>query len=191
MENINLKSSFKNRAVSVVVADAEEYNKVTLKLMKYFANEKKIPGVYVTLNKPYSAIKTNFDSEKINSKLFIFIDGITASSTHVTEPKKDSNCLYIPNPENLTDLSIAISEAMNSLPSKEKFIFFDSITTLLIYNKPESVVKFTHFLAGRMREWNVNGLILSLTSDTKSDAFQKIVLFADNVINFSKKKGGV
>ena len=41
-----------NDYVILVIVDAKQYQKTNLELIKFLVNEKKIPGVYVTLNKP-------------------------------------------------------------------------------------------------------------------------------------------
>ena len=172
--------------VSVVVADAQEYFKLSAKAIKGLTNKDKIPGVYVTINRPYKVIKKQFEDEGVNTKMMIFIDAISAETGKL---EKVPGCLFIQTPKSLSDLSIAMGEAVKSLPSKRKFVFFDSLTTLLIYNEAHSVLRFAHFLTNKMRSWDVDGIILSLDSDVKSSVFQQIVLFADNVINLSKKGG--
>ncbi|MBT4870185.1 MAG: hypothetical protein HON47_01270 [Candidatus Diapherotrites archaeon] len=169
--------------ISVVVADAHNYLEETASVIKELTTKNGIPGVYVTLNKPYKTIKKKFDENGVNTKMLIFIDAISAEAGKV---EKEAGCVYVQTPKSLSDMSIAIGEAVKAIPSERKFVFFDSLTTLLVYNKAHSVLRFTHFLTNKMRSWDVDGVILSLDSDINSDIFQQIVLFADNTVNLSK-----
>jgi KaiC/GvpD/RAD55 family RecA-like ATPase len=169
--------------ISVVVADAHNYLEEISSVIKELTGKAGIPGVYITINKPYHTITKQFEKAGINNKMMIFIDAISAQSGKL---EKEPGCLYIQTPKSLSDLSIAIGEAVKALPSDRKFIFFDSLTTLLIYNEAHSVLRFAHFITNKMRSWDVDGVILSLDSDTKSSVFQQIVLFADNIVNLSK-----
>ena len=81
------------------------------------------------------------------------------------------------------DFGISITEAITALELKEKFIFFDSIDTLLIYNKEEVVLKFIHFLIGRIREWNVKGIIVTVE---KTEIIPQLSEFCDKVIYLKK-----
>jgi len=169
--------------ITVVVADAHNYMKEIARTISELTNKEGIPGVYVTINKPFKVVKKQFEACKVNTKMLIFIDAISAEAGRIV---KEDGCVFVQTPRSLSDMSIAIHAAVGALPSKRKFVFFDSLTTLLIYNEAHSVLRFTHFLTTKMRSWDVDGIILSLDSDTKSSVFQQIVLFSDNVINISK-----
>ena len=183
-KNIDVKKLLSgSNQISVIVADPKNYLKMIAKALKALTAKEGIPGVYVTINKPYKTIKKQFEDLGVNTKMMIFIDAISSSAGKV---EKEEGCVYIDTPKSLSDMSIAIGEAVKALPSEKKFVFFDSITTLLVYNEAHSVLRFAHFLTNKMRGWDVDGVILSLTSDTKSTVFQQIVLFSDNLINLSK-----
>ena len=137
-----------------------KYNNANIELIKYMTEEVKSPGVYVTLNKPFKTIESDLKNSKVDTRVIIFIDAVT--KTVGGEIKKTDQCLFIGSPENLSDLSIAMDQAITSLKGKDKFLFFDSLNTLLLYNSEEIVARFVHFLAGKMRIWKVKGIIISL-----------------------------
>lgn len=167
--------------VALAVFQSSNYQKYVLMILDYFVNEKKIPGVYVSVNKPYVVIKKSFDKSKIKDDAIIFIDAITQLSG--AEMEKTKKCIYLDNPESLTDFGISITEAITALELKEKFIFFDSVDTLLIYNKQEAVLKFMHFLIGRIRQWNVKGIIVTVE---KTEMIPQLSEFCDKVIYLKK-----
>ena len=79
-------------------------------------------------------------------------------------------------------LMIAIDQAVKSLPTKEKFLFFDSINTLQVFNNPGTVMKFVHFLAAKIREWKVKGIIILISSSSDEPLTNELVQFCDTKI---------
>jgi len=171
-----------NQNVVLATVSAKNYQKTNNKLIKYLTQKVNIPGVYVTLNKPYETVSNIFNKEKIDTRLIIFIDAIT-KTTH-EKIKKTKNCLFIGTPENLSDISISMDQAVTSLPGKEKFLFFDSLSTLLIYNDVTTVARFIHFLSGKMRAWKVTGIIISLQKKGNEDLINELLQFCDIRLDF-------
>ncbi|MBS3102729.1 hypothetical protein J4458_04765 [Candidatus Woesearchaeota archaeon] len=165
--------------VVLVIVDAKKYQQTNVELIKFLVKEQKIPGVYVTLNKPYEAILRTFEDNDIDTRLIIFIDAVTSS---IGQAKKAKNCLYIGSPEKLSDISVAMDQAVKALP-KEKFVFFDSINTLAIFNKPVTVARFVHFLAEKMREWKIKGIIISLEKGINDALMDELTTLADSRID--------
>lgn len=167
--------------VVLATVKAKDYQKTNLEIVKHLTADMSIPGVYVTLNKPYSVMKNIFEKSKIDARLIIFIDAVTKIAGEV---KKTKNCLFIGNPENLSDISIAMDQAVRALSGKDKFLFFDSLNTLLIYNTVPTVIKFIHFLASKMRIWKVKGVIISLEKKSDKELINELSQFCDVKIDF-------
>ncbi|MEK6922974.1 MAG: hypothetical protein AABX08_04205 [Nanoarchaeota archaeon] len=179
MKKEDFKKKLKGMENSVVIAvvPAKSYEQTNINLIKYLTNDLRIPGVYVTLNKPYSKMKGLFEKAKIDSSIILFIDAITKTAGGIPEKRKD--CLYIGTPENLSDVSLAMDQAVTSLTKREKFLFFDSLNTLLIYNNVKTVARFIHFLAGKMHVWKVRGIIVSLQKKGNEDLLNELSQFCD------------
>jgi len=167
--------------VVLATVKAKNYQKTNLEIVEHLTEDMNIPGVYVTLNKPYSVMKNIFEKAKIDTRLIIFIDAVTKTAGEV---KKTKNCLFIGNPENLSDISIAMDQAVRALPGKDKFLFFDSLNTLLAYNEVPTVIKFIHFLASKMRAWKVKGVIISLEKKSNKELIDELSQFCDIKIDF-------
>ncbi|MBU0470739.1 MAG: hypothetical protein KKA62_03870 [Nanoarchaeota archaeon] len=162
--------------VALAIVDANKYQKTNIKIIKELVNEG-TPGVYVTLNLSYDTIKEIFKKEKINLNQVIFIDAVTKTLGGKTKKTKD--CLFIGGPRNLSDISIAMDQAIMAIPKKNKFLFFDSLSTLLLYNNVGVVAKFIHFLSGKMRVWKVKGIIISLRRKQDQDLIEELQGFCD------------
>ena len=179
-EELNRLKEMKDSVVIAVIS-AKKYQEVNSNIVKYLTRDIKIPGVYVTLNKPFSQMRSIFEKANVDTKLILFIDAITKTVGGQTEKTKE--CLYIGTPENLSDISLAMDQAVTSLPGKEKFLFFDSLNTLIMYNDVKTVARFIHFLAGKMRIWKVRGIIVSLQKKGNEELINELTQFCDMRLN--------
>lgn len=170
--------------VALATIDAKNYQKTNLEIIRHLIENENIPGVYVTLNKPFETMDGIFKKEKIDARMVIFIDAVT--KTAGGEIKKTDKCLFIGSPDNLSDISIAMDQAVRALPSKGRFVFFDSLSTLLMYNDVTTVARFIHFLAGKMRIWKVKGIIVSLRKEKDQELIDELMQFCDITLDFSK-----
>lgn len=165
--------------VALATVSPKSYREVNLEIIR-FLTESNMPGVYVTLNAPYATIKKRLEDNGIDTRLIIFIDAVTKTSQGI---EREENCLFIGNPQNLSDISVAMDQAVRSLPTSKRFLFFDSLSTLLLYNNATSVAQFVHFLSGRMHVWKVNGIIISLQSKKDKELIDSLLPFCDTQIN--------
>ncbi|MBL7055208.1 hypothetical protein ISS05_05625 [Candidatus Woesearchaeota archaeon] len=163
----------------LITVSSKNYQKTNIDVIKFLINDEKTPGVYVTLNKPYNIIERSLKNNNVDARLIIFIDGVTQTGN---KNKKIKNCLFIGSPEKLSDISMAMDQAVKALP-KEKFVFFDSINTLTIFNSPATVARFVHYLAGKMREWKIKGIIISLEKDVEESLLNELTQLSDSRID--------
>ena len=168
--------------VALATVPAKSYQKTNIKLVKYLTKNKNIPGVYVTLNKPFETMEPLFKKNGIDTEMIIFIDAVT--KTAGGKITKTKNCLFIGNPENMSDISVAMDQAIRALPKKDKFLFFDSLSTLALFNNIETVARFIHFLSSKMRVWKVKGIIISLERKGDKELIEELSQFCDVLIEF-------
>lgn len=166
--------------IVLVTVDAKNYKKTNTDIIKYFVKEKKTPGVYVTLNKPYNIVERDLKNNDIDPRLLIFIDG--ATNIEGKRNKKIKNCLFLGSLEKLSDFSVAIDQAVKAI-SHDKFLFFDSINTLSIFNNKVIVARFFHYLTSKMREWKVKGIIVSLEEESERNLLDELTQLADSRID--------
>ena len=167
--------------VALATVAAEQYQQTNIEIIRYLTAEESTPGVYVTLNKPFLTIEALMKNANVNTDMIIFIDAV--SKTTGGNIEKTSKCLFIGNPENLSDISLAMDQAVLAISGK-KFLFFDSLNTLLIYNKAGTVAKFIHFLSGKMRIWKVKGIIISLERESDQELLSELSQFCDIRLDF-------
>ena len=137
-------------------------------------------GVYVTVNEPYENLKKIMKRNNIDTKNMFFIDCITE---HVGgSSRKTDKCLYISSPRSLTELSIAISEVMKSMPGKKKFLLLDTLSTLLVYNSPSSIAKFSHFSSTRLKLLGDYGVFITIYGQMGDSLVKQISQFCDKTV---------
>jgi len=88
---------------------------------------------------------------------------------------------YIENMTPLTEISYTLNNVISGGQGR-RFVFIDSITTMIIYNPPLVFAKFVHNLLMRMRIANVNGFLVSLETETSRDIRAEIGQLCDKVI---------
>ncbi len=158
------------------VLDAEHYLEGIIRIFK--KEIKGRPTIYVSTNKPYSHLQESFKKAKVATEKIFFIDCI---SKEVGEGGKEpDNALFIDTPQNLTAMSIAISESVKHLQGNPT-LFFDSLSTLLLYHDANAIGRFSNFLINKMRVSGVDTIILALESDMNKEVLRKIETIADEV----------
>lgn len=169
-----------DKFIALFLVDIDNYQETNVNLVKYFTNIKHFPGVYITINKPFSTLADTFKRNGVDTNMIIFIDAV--SHMHQSHIPDAENCFYLRSPRDLSDISIAMTEAVRAISQDEKFVFFDSLNTLLVYSSQETVARFMHFLAGKMRNYQVDGIIICLRKDTDPGLISEVSQFCDATI---------
>lgn len=166
--------------MALVLIGAGNYMRAMPTAVAVFANKKNYHGIYVTVNKPYVALVEQFKKAGISTDRMFFIDAVTKMVGGASKPSE--NFLTIGSPQFLTEMSIAVSQAAAALPKGEKFLIFDSISSLLIYNNAGTVARFLHFLTGKLREWEMRGVFLAVDTEVK-EILPYISQFVDDTVH--------
>lgn len=143
-------------------------------ILKQFTIED-LSGIYVSFSKPYDSLKDIFKQNNIKIEKIFFIDCISSSVDRLI--KKD-NIFYIGNAGNLDDLGISITEILED--NKIDFLLIDSLETLLIYNKINTVAIFTESLIRKSSKFKLKTVILTPGGDKK--LMDEIAMFFDKII---------
>ncbi len=163
-----------------LVVKSDDYEQVSLHLLDVLINKMGNTGSYVAINKPYENVIHTLEKHKIDHKKLFFIDCITKKLGG--ENLDVSNCLFLDSPESLTELGIALHEYSTLTHNKKRFLFLDSISTLGVHNDINRVLKFIHYLTGKMRLWNINGVMVTLREETDKKLITELSQFCDKMI---------
>jgi len=178
---INLKKELDSgKQVILLIMPNEEYTKDIIDITKQLGDQH-TSMCYVSLNKLYDALMKTLKDNKININKFFFIDCITKTATTPPEVK---NAIFMEAPNALTTLSLAIKEVLKV--QKPDVFLFDSLSTLLIYERGTVVTKFVHSIIGNIRKTSCKALFTCLKGDTDSQLVKDLGMFVDKVIDLGK-----
>jgi len=173
------------------------YMDVNLEIVKIITIQNKFSGIYITVNRPFTTLVEIMKKKGIDTDKIFFIDCITKM---VPTPKGVSlltkkqyevteNCIFIPSPSRLTEIGLALSEALAGMKEpKSKFLYLDSLSTLLIYNDIETIAKFIHFLTTRVRLFGIVGIIMSIEKKVDERLFSILSEICDIIADVSLKR---
>lgn len=175
----DLKEIIKKGQIIVLIIPNEQYTTKITEIAKHFSDNYKATN-YVSLNKMFGSLSNSLKEAKIDLNKFLFIDCITKSANPNAE--EVSNCIYVTSSSALTELSIAMNKALSS--GQIEGLLFDSLSTLLIYNKSDTVSKFVHSIINQIKAANVTAVFTALEGDTGKDLLKEIGMFVDGVVHY-------
>ena len=157
---------------------SQEYFKEIINIVKNDVKTKNL--IYVTLGRPYKYVMSLFDEEKVRMEKLLVIDCVSKCITPLEEdPEKG---IFLESPENITELCIALDQAMKALPGEETTTLFDSLSTLLLYHDENVVGKFANYIINCMRLHNIRSVFIVLEADVDKRIVKVIESLVDEVV---------
>ena len=173
--NAELKKTKTKKGVYTFISKSEDYVVVNQEIMNYLTKSLKQQGIYVTLNKTHCDMVEILEKQGIDTKKILFID-----NNEEGEGCGANNCIFLGKNKSLTALSLAMSKAAKQ--KQLNFVFFDSITTLLIYNKLESAERFVHFFINKIKNLDILMIIMSIEEGRTNKLIPLLSQFCDGMI---------
>ena len=139
---------------------------------------------FVSLSRTYDMVQSNLKNLGVDSKNLFVIDAVTATFSRSKPPP---NTLFVPSPDALTDLNIAIIETIKD--HKCDYMIFDSLSTLLTYQEDHLVARFTDYVISKVKDLKARAIFTCLEADSEKQAIKEISLHTDKVLHFSDFNG--
>ena len=172
---MSIADDIKGNGVILFTTSKDKYNESLSNIQPEV--EKSVNKIaYVTINKPFNSILQDMHSRGLNTGKFFFIDAITAT---VQSPPAVDNCIFVTSPTALTDIGLAFSSALSEHGCD--LVFFDTISTLIVYQEIGSVIKFVHNLITKVRVLNKKLVLLALKEDSEN-LIKDLNMFVDKII---------
>ncbi|DAC73082.1 MAG TPA: hypothetical protein DSN98_01950 [Thermoplasmata archaeon] len=165
--------------IVMLETSAEKMLEVSLSTIKYLSAEKKYIGIIVLASRPQKNLVQLYQQNNIDIKKILILDCISKSQSMNLE--EADNVLYLESVSDLTNISIAITESTQRIPG-DKFVFIDTINSMLIHNKPEVFAQFIHGILTKMRIDEVNGLLVSLKGEADKYIYAEIAQLCDRIV---------
>jgi KaiC/GvpD/RAD55 family RecA-like ATPase len=173
INNINISELLKDRfsrlehgwiaLLQVPMQNAMDVNTESIKVLQGLGYE----GVYITLSKDYVELTKMFREKEIDMGKLAFVDGV--SQMYGIGAVDAPNIKYISGPISLDGIVAAITDIIPAMKSEKKFVFLDSITTVLLYNSLERTLKFSEFLTVSLKRLQVAGVVTSVSKGFAND----------------------
>jgi len=164
--------------IILVESSPENAFELSTALVKYMTDRNNSKGIIVSANRPYTNLMNIYRKNEIDiSKMFV----LDCISKNQNVEINANNVIFLDNVSALTDISLSINERLNGSKEK-KFIFFDSITTMLMHNKPYIFARFVHNVLTKMRLKGVGGILISLQDTGNKEIRAEIAQLCDKVI---------
>ncbi len=168
--------------VVLLLIDSEHYNAVQASLLQFLRQKR---GVFVSVNKPLGNLLETPESVVQLANL-VFVDMVSESSG--IQPLNAGNARYLESPQNLLELAVLTEKELKGMPIDERFAVFDSLSTLLLYNKAEAVERFVHNLAGKIRNLQTIAILLMVHLEEHKDTIRVISQFCDQTIEVAENE---
>jgi KaiC/GvpD/RAD55 family RecA-like ATPase len=175
--NFNIKEKLDSNQTVLLLVPSTDYNNLIVEATKQLSGKN---IVYVTLNKTSESLKEAFSKKKINSKNVFYIDAISKTVKKTVNTK---DCVFCSSPGALTEISIAITKF---LKHNIDYIIFDSITSLLIYEKKSPVSKFLSSVINNIKNSKTKAVFIALSVKEQKDLIKETGMFVDEVIDLGE-----
>lgn len=173
----------KENAVILISSKSKDHGVVVSNMLDILVNEKDMGGIYISVSRPYEFIVSMMKEKSISSDDIYFVDCISQMAGKAHD-KPDENVVFVENPSSLEEVSLYLDRMLGKVKNEKKFLFLDSLSSLLIYNNDKSVKEFTHFIINKIRLENIAGVILSIEKKEAEDLVRTLTPMCDAEIRF-------
>ncbi|MDO8340334.1 MAG: hypothetical protein Q7T16_06785 [Candidatus Burarchaeum sp.] len=164
------------KKIILVMVDSDDYEAASRRLLAaVMRSSQTLSCIYLTTGKPHKTIEAGLAKERLGSSRFFFIDAVSEPCDNLPA---NVDCLGAS--KGLTQMGIAISNAIFRFKG-ERILFIDSISSLLLYNPPDIILRFMHSMAGKIRSNEISGIMLCLPKDY-GDVATRLASFVDEVV---------
>jgi len=169
----------------VMLETSPEENQIRL-IADFLKHRRRDKGIYVSSNRPTNDLVEKFLTYDFDLGSALEAGGICvidlmSRSVGANEVKGG---IYVSSPSELSATQMAIEKAFERIDceSGKTWLLLDSISTLLVFNSPDALLQFLHFLIGRLRVLQFNGMIFTVEGSVDEKVLSTIRQFCDMVI---------
>lgn len=159
---------------------APQINAEAIKLLQEAGYE----GIYITLSQAYVELVKTFQINSVSLDKLAVIDAI--SKLYGIEQIKNPKVIYVDGPLSMNAISEGITQINSQITNTKKFVFFDSVTTILLYNSLERTLNFIDFLIQSFKKMHLIGILVSVSEgSTNQKLIEELMKTANEYVNIS------
>lgn len=178
-KGMDLSTEIRGNSILLLIVTKEAYHQQSIHIVKAMTEHTK-KSCYVCINSPYNFVVDSMKKNNIPLDRFFFIDTLTRN---VQEASSTDNCIFVSSPSALTEISLALSKALNEVHCDGAL--FDTISSLMIYQNAHTIVQFTHNILTKLRISNGKAIFIALKDDINSELIKDLYMFVDKVVDLS------
>jgi hypothetical protein len=163
--------------IVMLEATAEDVQGINLAAVKALTGQGQT-GIIVSANRPSKNLLGVYAANGIDPGKVFIIDCI--SKTYDPNPPANDHVVYVDTVSSMTSISIAFDEMVRKLGAGN-FFLIDSLTTMLVYNKPDAFGRFIHGILTKSRMVGVNGFLASIEGGTNPEIRAELAQMCDKV----------
>lgn len=172
------------RSVVIVQTSLEEDQmRLMAELLRYYkdGNSIIISSIRPIMDFVEKLGRYDFDMRKALEDAKLYVIDLVSKSVGVEIVK---NVLFVHSPTDLSAAQMAFEKVIEVADSQSgrTLVLLDSVSTLLIYNSPDAVLQFLHFLVGRIRVLQFNGVIFAVEGAVEERMLSATRQFCDMMI---------
>lgn len=137
--------------------------------------------VVVTTNQPAHSLAGYYRKNGIDPAGIRFIDTVTKYAGG-DAPGDMPESVFLTRPDDLTGLSIAITEMLKESGEGKACILLDSVNAMLIYLSSADLLKFIHYLASKLKILEISGVFLAVESGLDPSLLSHLTAVSDEVV---------
>ena len=142
-------------SVILLESPAEGYFEVNLESVRFLLDDG-YEGVYMSFQRPFNNLVSNFERCGIDTNKLLIVDGATVFCGGALE--KDPRCVEVSDNMDFSDLVKAVYNSLLRLKGEKRFVFVDSLSTMALYKPVPEALKFCD----------------ALISDAKDERFEEV-----------------
>lgn len=162
-------TAFTETSAFLLSLDIENYQKTNMAALKHLVNERGFRCLYVAVNRPPSSLIEAFRMGSVDVDALSFIDCSAVGG--------ESGRLIV-SPENLTELSIAISKLLKEMLER-RYIHLDSVSSLYIFNQSDRVEAFIHSLIRKLKDEKAGLILVAIRNEMDEKPLYRLRSFCD------------
>ncbi len=188
MKNARLEDWIGN--IAILIIQPESYVHISNEIPVELVKEWGMKGIIVSANKPFMTVKEHLQKLNVLSSLK-YLD---CASTIAGANPQNENLFLINNPADLTSLGICIHKCVANVSERacaeREFLIFDSLTTLLIYNKEKDLTAFAHQLGLTLKSIRITTFFLMVEMESTKEMLKFLSTIADKTAHLIVNKKG-
>jgi len=173
-------SSLSAGAIVLVSYEPGSYTQVYLSVLHYLSLTRNLNGVYVAVGNPAKSIINAAKDVGVDSSKLSFVDCISYLAGG--SPENIENAVFVENPELLEEITMYLEKSLSNT-SDPKFLVFDSISSMLVYNDSKSIEEFIHTVANKLRLEGTLGVILIARDESTKTIERTVTQFVDKHVS--------